>query len=625
MLKKTRLPFRIGSLMAVLILFALFAGSASALTYTKNSFPTSSGNVITCDGDDFRISCQDSGDGKNHFCSTFGTNGCRAVEGRANYGSPGCLITCQREDRCSDGTSPGQCSATNPFYCDAGILVKRASLCGCVSPNIRSGEDCIQPSQVQQAQTCSDNTPFNQCSSNRPLFCLGGSLVNRALTCGCPSGQTASGDNCITIQAQQQCTDGTFFGQCSPTRPLFCNNGVLINRATSCGCPGNQVASGDNCVTQAQQTCSDGTSSGQCSPNNPPLFCENGNLVNRASSCACPGNQVVSGDNCIPSTQVTSTTGNKLVITDIDAKVDGRASSNIKDNGEISREAKPGSDIELKIKIKNTFTSAEDIDIEDIQVKAAIEGIEDSNDIEEESESFDLRAGADKTVRFKFKVPLNVDEGTYNIFIEADGEDENGISHNDDADVDLEVEKDLHDLRFASLDLSPREISCSRDLNANARIISLGEEDDESAMLEIRNDDLGLNIRSPVSIKSDTDNNAAAKNIRFSIGSSAREGTYSIRANAISEDGTVRDSRSTDVTITACGAEPQDDGVFLQISTPPKTKGREIIAPLFDFNLGSLDPKMPILLLAIFIIILFVLIIIFAAASEKPSDEEQYY
>lgn len=577
----TRLPFRIGFLAVFLALFAISSGSASALTYTKNSFPTSSGNVITCDGDDFRISCQDSGDGRNHFCSTFGTNGCRAVEGRANYGSPGCLITCQREDRCSDGTPPGQCSATNPFYCDAGILVKRASLCGCVSPKVRSGDDCVesssqvQPSAQQQPQVCSDNTQFNQCSSNRPLFCLGGSLVNRALTCGCPSGQTASGDNCVTIQAQQQtCTDGTLFGQCSPTRPLFCNNGVLINRATTCGCSSGQTASGDACI---------------------------------------PASAAVSVQ-----------AGNKLSITDIDAKVDGKTSSNIQNNGEISREAKPGSDVELEIEVRNTFTSAEDIDIEDIQVKAAIEGIEDGNDLEEESESFDLRAGADKTVRFKFKVPLNVDEGTYSIFIEADGEDENGASHNDDADADLEVEKDLHDLRLASFELSPREISCGRDLNANARIINLGEEEDEDAMLEIKNDDLGLNVRSPINIIS-TDNTAAAKNVRFSIGSSAREGTYSISANAISEDGTIRDSRSADVTITACGAEPQDDGVFLQISTPPKTKGGEITAPLFDFNLGSLDPKMLILLLAIFIIILFVLIIIFAAASEKPGDEEQYY
>lgn len=577
----TRLPFRIGFLIAILTLFVLLSNSADALIYTKNSFPTSTGNVITCDGNDFRISCEDSGDGRNHFCSTFGTNGCRAVEGRANYGSAGCLITCQKEDRCSDGTPPGQCSASNPFYCDAGILVKRASLCGCISPKVRSGDDCVDQISVQQAsvqqQLCSDNTPFNQCSSSRPLFCLGGSLVNRALTCGCPSGQTPSGDNCIQLQAAlQTCTDGTLFGQCSLTRPLFCNNGVLINRATQCSCASGQTASGDNCIPTISPT-------------------------------------------------VSAQPSNKLLITDIDAKVDGKTSSNVQKNGEISREAKPDSDIELEIEVKNMFTSTENTDIEDIQIRATIEGIDDGSDLEDESESFDLRADADKTVRFKFKVPLNVEEGTYNIFIEADGEDENGAAHNDEEDVDLEIEKDLHDLRIASLDLSPKEIGCSRDMNANARIMNLGKEDDEDAMLEIRNDDLGLNIRSPVNVNSDGGDNAATKNIKFSIGSSARGGTYSISANAISGDGTVRDSRSTDISIAGCGAVSQDDSVVLQISTPPKTKGEEVIAPLFDFNLGGIDPKLLILLLAIFIIILFVLIIIFAAASEKPGDEEQYY
>lgn len=243
--------FRIGFLAIFLVLFSLLASPAQALVYTKNSFPTSSGQVITCDGNDIRISCEDSGDGRNHFCSTFGINGCRAVEGKNNFGSPGCLITCQKEDRCSDGTPPGQCSANNPFYCDAGILVKRASICGCVSPKIRNGDDCVaQPSQIQQPQiqqpqVCSDNTPFNQCSSNRPLFCLGGCLINRALTCGCPSGQTPSGDTCVAQQAQT-CSDGTAFNQCSSNMPLFCENRNLVNRAGSCGCQGGQTASGNN-------------------------------------------------------------------------------------------------------------------------------------------------------------------------------------------------------------------------------------------------------------------------------------------------------------------------------------------------------------------------------------------
>jgi|GEM_PF-6807700 len=580
----TRSLSRIGFLAAFILIFSAFASPAQALTYTKNSFPTSSGQVITCDGNDLRISCEDSGDGRNHFCSTFGINGCRAVEGRNNFGSPGCLITCQKEDRCSDGTPSGQCSATNPFYCDAGILVKRASFCGCVSPKIRSGDDCVeQPSkaqqqpQAQQPQACSDNTPFNQCSSSRPLFCLGGSLINRALTCGCPSGQAPSGDNCVPIQTQQQtCTDGTLFGQCSPTRPLFCNNGVLINRATTCGCPSGQAASGDVCVLTV-----------------PPA--------------------------------VPAQVSNKLSITDIDAKVDGKKSSNIKNNGEISKEAKPDSDIELEIEVKNTFTSAEDIDIEDIAVRAVIESIGNEGDIEEEAESFDLRADSDKTVRFKFKVPLNAEEGTYNVFIEAEGEDENGTTHKDDADIELEVEKEQHDLRFLSFELFPKTVSCSRELNANVRITNLGKEDEENAFIEIKSDDLQLNFRNPISIKSDTGDNSAAKNLRFAIGNSVREGTYSFSANAISEDGAIRDRRSTDITVENCGAglQQQGDGVILQISGPPQAKKEQVIAPLSGFS--GLDPRIAVLLLAILIIILFILIIIFAVASGKETDEEQYY
>ncbi|MBI2660347.1 hypothetical protein HYX07_04255 [Candidatus Woesearchaeota archaeon] len=560
-----RLPFRIGFLAAALTLFIVFASSANALVYTKNSFPTSSGQVITCDGNDIRISCQDSGDGRNHFCSTFGLNGCRAVEGRNNYGSPGCLITCQKEEKCSDGTPNGQCSVTNPFYCESNVLVRRATLCGCVSPKVRSGDECID------LPKCNDGTAFGQCSPTRPLFCNNGVLINRASQCGCPSGQTASGDNCVA--QQQTCTDGTLFGQCSVTRPLFCNNGVLTNLASTCGCPSGQTSSGDNCVP------------------------------------------IISGQQA----------SNKLSITDIDAKVDGKSSSNIANNGEISKEAKPDSDIELEIEIKNIFTSAEDIDIDDIEVRASIEGISDGSDLEEESESFDLRADADKTVRFKFKVPLNVEEGTYNIFIEAEGEDENGTSHKDDADIDLDVEKEPHDLRFAGFDLFPKIVGCSRDINANARIINIGESDEENAFVELESSGLGIDIKSPFDVKSDAEANVATKNFRLKISDSIEDGTYRLNANLLSEDGKIRDQRAADISVEGCGSSQiGSSDVVLQMSAPPQAKGNATM-PLLSISFEGLDAKLLMLLLALLIIVLFVFVIIFALAEGEEKTDEEYY
>ncbi len=53
-----------------------------------------------------------------------------------------------------------------------------------------------------------------------------------------------------TIVVEAFCTDGTQYGQCSTTRPLFCSNGNLIDQCSTCGCASGQTCQPDGtCVT----------------------------------------------------------------------------------------------------------------------------------------------------------------------------------------------------------------------------------------------------------------------------------------------------------------------------------------------------------------------------------------
>ncbi len=45
--------------------------------------------------------------------------------------------------------------------------------------------------------SCSDGTLYGECSTQKPRYCFNGTLVNRAGTCGCPSGYEVSGNDCI--------------------------------------------------------------------------------------------------------------------------------------------------------------------------------------------------------------------------------------------------------------------------------------------------------------------------------------------------------------------------------------------------------------------------------------------
>ena len=87
--------------------------------------------------------------------------------------------------------------------------------------------------------SCSDGTPYNTCTLDRPTYCNDqGDLVPGCGSpgyCGCPSGTPVCK------------SDGTCYNDCPPTdygcipdnKPLFCNYGALAYRCqpTQCGCP----------------------------------------------------------------------------------------------------------------------------------------------------------------------------------------------------------------------------------------------------------------------------------------------------------------------------------------------------------------------------------------------------
>ena len=50
------------------------------------------------------------------------------------------------------------------------------------------------------SKTCSDNTPYGQCSSKKPKYCDNGNLVDRCKICGCPSGYDCLDDGTCAIK-----------------------------------------------------------------------------------------------------------------------------------------------------------------------------------------------------------------------------------------------------------------------------------------------------------------------------------------------------------------------------------------------------------------------------------------
>lgn len=96
------------------------------------------------------------------------------------------------------------------------------------------------------ADICAGGVPWNQCdTANKPKYCQSGILIDKASVCGCPAGYVASGDSCIL----NQCTDGTLVGQCTAQPSQYCNTlRQLVDNCQTCSCPNDFYGNIKNCL-----------------------------------------------------------------------------------------------------------------------------------------------------------------------------------------------------------------------------------------------------------------------------------------------------------------------------------------------------------------------------------------
>ena len=85
-----------------------------------------------------------------------------------------------------------------------------------------------------EEKVCSDGTQYFECSVNKPLYCDNGILIDKCQKCGCNvDGNCQLGGNCLV----RKCADGTLYGSCAGDKPNYCFQGVIKEVCSLCGCP----------------------------------------------------------------------------------------------------------------------------------------------------------------------------------------------------------------------------------------------------------------------------------------------------------------------------------------------------------------------------------------------------
>jgi len=243
-----------------------------------------------------------------------------------------------------------------------------------------------------------------------------------------------------------------------------------------------------------------------------------------------------------------------LIITDVDVKVGGKTDKNLGHGDNIADEAAPGDTVEFSIEVANIFTRDDDVEIEDITITVTIEGIDDGDDLEDESNEFDLREDSDEKKEISFEVPLEVDEDTYDVFIVVEGDTNNNGSQEARMELTLEVKKERDEVRFLRNDLTPSEIKCSRNVQLSTAVINTGSDEQEEATLEVSNAELGVSFKETFDLTNDPfdEDSKFRKTYTIMVPEDAQPGIYPIQSKVTYNDGRDIKTETADLTVQKC-------------------------------------------------------------------------
>jgi len=249
---------------------------------------------------------------------------------------------------------------------------------------------------------------------------------------------------------------------------------------------------------------------------------------------------------------ITVAEGPKLQISDLDVKVDGKTDKNLIDGDKISKEAKPGSKVIFNIEVENLFTDDEDLEIEDIEIIVTILDIDDGDDLDEDAKEFDLKAGKDEREKIEFEIPLEVEEDTFDVLIEVEGDDENGTTHEIEFNLELEIEKENHEIRIIRSAIRPSTIKCQRTISINTEIINTGTDDEDDVTLEVISSQLGISsLTLEIELDEGTDDNRFSKLVTSFVSRDILPGTYPITINTY-YDGKLSETDTVNLDVEEC-------------------------------------------------------------------------
>lgn len=224
-----------------------------------------------------------------------------------------------------------------------------------------------------------------------------------------------------------------------------------------------------------------------------------------------------------------------------------------------SIDVEPGDELSIEVRLENTFDDDSDVRIEDIRVTAVIEDIDDGDDLSDESDKLYVRADSKRTVRLKLTIPDDASSyQDYDLDIYAYGyDDDTGKLHEDDVAIDIDVDREEHELVFDRLWIN--DVHCDMDAAVRIELENVGEEFEEDVELMVISDELGTLFRDRFDLPSvdDDDANVYKKEKQIDV-DDLKPGLHSITVRVEYDEGDKVLQKTIDFRVEDCDSTPGD-------------------------------------------------------------------
>lgn len=321
---------------------------------------------------------------------------------------------------------------------------------------------------------------------------------------------------------------------------------------------------------------------------------------------------------------------NRLDLDKISFSIGGKTKT--LDDGDEFDDVQVGEDLDIEITAENTFDEDDDDgDMEDVEIR--VEADDSDLDIDEDDE-IDIDADSKETVSFSgLSIDEDADDGNYDIEVSADGTDQNGARHGAIAVVEINVERESHEISITSATLSRSTISCTEPAtDVTVRLANVGKNDEDDVTITVQNSALGLSQRITGLVVDEDE--STTRTLQISP-KTDKPGTYTLDVIAAWEGSIESDRDTLTLTVSDCSTTKPTGttttgttttGGATVVTTPtqpttPTTPTGTPGVPRVTTSSKQTDYTVPLLVVGIIVagIVLVLLVVMLTRGKNQPA------